>query len=160
MGVGMKLPAQNSNAVGIIIICSIWGGTARSLWHEIEIKYEYFIYLCEVIFFLLWRRPITTCPVCLIIYDDIQKWYEWEKMSRNTDFYMRCDDRLIKSEISGAQMWEIPIWVLHLSQTFRRLCWAISSTYLREFELWMLDISNTKNPFNCEARDGTLWVIA
>lgn len=51
MGVGMKLPAQNSNAVGIIIICSIWEGTARSLWHEIEIKYEYFIYLCEVIFF-------------------------------------------------------------------------------------------------------------
>lgn len=142
MGVGMKLPAQNSNAVGIIIICSIWGGTARSLWHEIEIKYEYFIYLCEVIFFLLWRRPITTCPVCLIIYDDIQKWYEWEKMSRNTDFYMRCDDRLIKSEISGAQMWEIPIWVLHLSpdistsmlsylQHLSTGIWAMDAGYLK-----------------------------
>jgi len=63
-------------------------------------------------------------------------------MSRNTDFYMRCDDRLIKSEISGAQMWEIPIWVLHLSpdistsmlsylQHLSTGIWAMDAGYLK-----------------------------
>jgi len=76
MGVGMKLPAQNSNAVGIIIICSIWEGTARKVCDmklKLNMSTSYIYVRC---FFLLWRRPITTCPVCLIIYDDIQKWYE------------------------------------------------------------------------------------
>jgi len=58
-----------------------------------------------------------------------------------------------------------PFSVLRLSQTFRRLCGLISSTYLRELEDWMLWTPNTrwrivKTPFNCGTRDAALWVIA
>jgi len=75
-------------------------------------------------------------------------------MSRNTDFYMRCDGRLIKSEISGAQMWDLDlrspfsVWVRH-SDVYADLSPALISgnsktgccgLQTRDGELWRLHL--------------------